>query len=168
MKDENIIRMVTDTLLATRDMLDEPKAWTQKASARDFQGNPVHATAEEAVSHDLFGAIVVSAESHKARELTLMFLLDCVPEMSKGLTWFNDNHTKDVVLCAIERVTDNLQGRAKIHAHYKDDIIALYKTLRKGDYKKGGKHSFYISYVFYPPWKRLWITLKSKILRGKF
>lgn len=87
-----------ETLKAARELISDPKRWTQKTSARDSKGRPTFADEEEAVCWCAIGAL-----SHVNREklITCCGVLESV--MPVGIATFNDSHTHEEVLALFDK-----------------------------------------------------------------
>lgn len=91
-----------DTLLAVRELLDNPDNWTTKYFARNRQGNAINPLADEARCWCLLGAWQkvrqeVSINQTSAAGIALF------PVLQASTSWFNDNHSHAYVMRALDR-----------------------------------------------------------------
>lgn len=95
-------RTAVDILRAARELIAEPKAWTQRAFGRDEDGMCCDSLHPDAVCWCAGGALTKAANGHglirsKARE-QLYAAIGCA-----DIVDFNDEHTHAEVLSAFDR-----------------------------------------------------------------
>lgn len=83
----------SQTLQAARDLISDPKRWTQGWFAKDDQGTDTHSLSPQAACWCSLGALTKAAGSgYYSRELGyLEKVLDA--KTGQGVSQFNDSHT---------------------------------------------------------------------------
>jgi len=94
-----------EILVKARELIADPKRWTQRAYARDAYGSVISATSPSAASWCSVGAVLcaaVSQETLSEGDKALAFL-DSNATNKFGTTGFNDTHTHPEVLEVFDR-----------------------------------------------------------------
>jgi hypothetical protein len=98
---------IADYLDQAYNLIENPKNWTQKVSARDLYGNTRHAKDDDATCWCLKGAIYKVAED-KSLGTTIIKFLSKITKI-EALEKFNDNHTHPEVLELLKSVSAKLR-----------------------------------------------------------
>lgn len=96
---KEVVNETVKILRAARDLISDPKKWTQGAYARDANGDLCRCEGPEAASWCAFGVLW-------GRQDATYYLVMCLPDSYKTVAAFNDCSTHEEVLALYARAIE--------------------------------------------------------------
>ena len=96
---------VKQDLQAARDLITDPKHWTQNTPARDMTGKPCNSDAPEAVCFCIYGAVGHVTQCDITRYGSCVA---SIMEVEDSPGFFNDTHNHQEVLDLLDRTITSL------------------------------------------------------------
>ncbi len=103
-----------EVLIAVRELISDPKRWTQNAYARKGQDKfsmSVHPESKEATCWCMTGAIIKVCDDSSMEAQVIDLLQESMTGPIPGvmlIAIFNDNHTHDEVMALFDKVIGNM------------------------------------------------------------
>jgi hypothetical protein len=103
-----------ELLKAARQVISTPETWTQRATARDANGEKENALEPEAVCWCSWGALLKASSGGVPSSAAFMEAENCLNKAMEGsYIYFNDSHSHEEVLAGWDKAIESCPTQLK-------------------------------------------------------